>query len=53
MCIHGYAILVTKKLKNTSAVQINYFLGVLLSTSSGLLTPYAFADINYHVPSNR
>jgi len=51
MFIHGYGILVTKKLIETSAVQINYFLGIMLTTSSGLLAPYAFADPNFKIPS--
>ena len=51
MCVHGYAILVTKKLVRTSAVQINYHLGLGLILASATFIPYAFANPDYHVPS--
>ena len=53
MCIHGYGILVTKKLVNTSAAQINYYLGIMLTIFSALLIPYAFGDDNYLIPSGQ
>ena len=51
MCLHGYAIVTTKKLINTSFIQINFILGCIILISSSVLVPSAFNDPNYHKPS--
>ena len=44
MCLHGYAVLLTKKLVNTHSFQVLYFSGLLILLSSALLYPYASVD---------
>ena len=51
MCLHGYAVVCTKKLRNTSSVQISYMIGLLVLLSSGFLLPSALADPFYHKPT--
>ena len=51
MCLHGYAIVTTKKLINTHFIQINFILGSLILTSSAILAPSALNDPNYHRPT--
>ena len=51
--VHGLGMVLTKKMKNTNAVQINYFLGVLLLFSSAVMLPAAFSDPDYHRPDVR
>jgi drug/metabolite transporter (DMT)-like permease len=51
MCLHGWGMVITKKLKKTNGVQINYFLGILLLMSSAVMLPAAFADEEFHRPA--
>lgn len=51
MSIHGFAVVSTKKLICTNALQINYMLGVLLIIACSVLLPSALADPNYHRPT--
>ena len=48
--VHGFGMVLTKKMKNTNAVQINFFLGILLLFSSALMLPSAFSNLDYHRP---
>lgn len=51
MCLHGYAIVTTKKLINTNTIQINFILGTLILLSSAIILPSALSDPDYHCPS--
>ena len=48
MCLHGCAVLITKKLVNTHSFQVLYFSGLLILLSSALLYPYASEDPTFH-----
>jgi drug/metabolite transporter (DMT)-like permease len=52
MCLHGYAFVLTKKLINMNAAQINYNLGIMLFMTCALFMPYALADPNFRIPSS-
>ena len=51
MSMHAFAVVSTKKLICTNALQINFMLGVLFMIASSLLLPSALADLNYHRPT--
>ena len=52
MCLHGYAVVTTKKLIETNTIQLNFILGCLILLSSAVMMPSAMADPNYHKPTN-
>lgn len=58
--IQGLGIVLTKKLKDTTAIHITYFVGVILLLGNGLMIPSALAGnelsssnevSHYHNPS--
>ena len=50
MCLHGFAIVSTKKLKETTTVHINYFQGMLYVMANGVMLPFVQGDEKYHWP---
>lgn len=51
MIMHGYGVVVTKKLIGTNSIQVNYFQGILILLANAVLTPFGQADSTYHYPS--
>jgi drug/metabolite transporter (DMT)-like permease len=41
MVLHGYGVVVTKRLVQTQSIHVNYFQGVLILLVNALLVPYA------------
>lgn len=42
--IQGLGIVLTKKLKDTTAIHITYFVGIILLLGNGLIIPSAMAE---------
>ena len=51
MVMHAYGVVLTKKLKNTNGIQINYYLGLLVLFQGAPLVPYGFSDPQYVTPT--
>lgn len=49
--VHGYGVVITKKLKGQNSIQINYHQGIMIGLSAAFLFPYGYADTSYHVPT--
>jgi len=49
--IHGYGVVITKKLKDQNSIQINYHQGLMITLSAAFLFPYGYADASYHLPT--
>ena len=49
--IHGYGVVITKKLKQTNSIHVNYVQGLLIAFSSAILIPFAYNDQSYHRPT--
>lgn len=50
-CVHGYGIAITKEIKNTNSIQINYFVGIMIMLSSAFLIPNGASDPVYYKPT--
>jgi drug/metabolite transporter (DMT)-like permease len=50
MFVHGYGVCVTKKLRESNSIHVNYFQGIIILLVSALLAPFAFNNPNYHKP---
>jgi drug/metabolite transporter (DMT)-like permease len=46
--VHGYGTTVTKKLKDSNSIQVNFFQGLLITFTGSVLVPLAFAEADYH-----
>jgi hypothetical protein len=47
-CAHAYGSVITKKLRNTNSIQINYYQSVMYIFITSILSPMAYVDTNYN-----
>ena len=51
VCLHGYAVVMTKVFTNTNSIHINYSQGVLLVIVNGLIYPFTSSDSDFNQPT--
>ena len=51
MFAHGFGVVITKRMKETNSIHVNYFQGLLIFFAAAFLLPYSFNDFQYHSPT--
>ena len=51
MCAHGFGVVITKRMKETNSIHVNYIQGLLIFFTAAVLLPYGLNDLQYHNPS--
>ena len=51
MFMHGFGVVITKRMKETNSIHVNYFQGLLIFFVAVLFLPYGYSNLEYHKPT--